>query len=62
MAQWLRRVSQGHEMYYIGFGGHGSKPCWVELGVYSTFNLSKAYLNENNADEYIVDLLILVIH
>ena len=48
MAEWLRQVSQGHEMYYHDFEAMGLSPGWVDLGVYSSSKLS---LNQNYYNE-----------
>ena len=36
MAEWLRQVSQGHEIYCHDLEVIGSSPSWVELRVHST--------------------------
>ena len=46
MAEWLGRVSQGHEMYYHDLEIVGSNPGEVALGAHITVLLSKSYLNK----------------
>ena len=48
MAQWLRRASQGHQMYCYDLEATGLNSGWVELGVLGITVLSRTSTKNEN--------------